>query len=329
MTMLIQILLGSRVLRAGMLGLLAASLLGSASAQSSKAHIAVDSRTKKIILGQNYDDKLPVASLTKVVSACVALDWLEATRRDKAALIPISPAALAATGGNPLSLQAGDQISYRDALASALMASDSVSMWAVAEAVGLEMWQKDGGKASDSISFFVAQMNALAQVRLGMKRSLFVSPCGDELGRKKGYSTAADMARIGIYALEKPAFNFIVQQTVRDVSFYRQGQEMRFRVFNTNELLGKHDCDGVKTGRTSRAGDCFLASARRKDEITPLEGNAQLRIPYHLVIVTLNSQDRFGQVAQMIPRAFAEYDRWIKTDRSLPADELLAMPTLP
>jgi D-alanyl-D-alanine carboxypeptidase (penicillin-binding protein 5/6) len=307
----------------------AASVPGTVAAQSSKAYIAVDSRTKKIILGDHYDDKLPVASLTKVVSACVALDWLEATRRDKATLIPISPAALAAPGGNPLSLQAGDQISYRDALAAALMASDAVSMWAIAEAIGLEMWQRDGGKASDSVSFFVAQMNALAHVRLGMKRSLFVSPCGDESGRKKGYSTAADMARIGIYALEKPAFNFIVQQTVRDVSYFRAGQERRFRVFNTNELLGKQDCDGVKTGRTSRAGDCFLASARRKDEITPLEGNAQLRIPYHLVIVTLNSQDRFGQVAQLIPRAFAEYDRWIKTDRSLPGDELLAMPALP
>jgi D-alanyl-D-alanine carboxypeptidase (penicillin-binding protein 5/6) len=236
---------------------------------------------------------------------------------------------VSATGGNPLSLQAGDQVSYRDALASALMASDSVSMWAVAEAIGLEMWQRDGGKASDAVAFFVAQMNALSQTRLGMKRSLFVSPCGDELGRKKGYSTAADMARIGIYALEKPAFNFIVQQPVRNVEFFRAGQSMRFQVFNTNELLGKHDCDGVKTGRTNRAGDCFLASARRKDEITPLEGNAQLRIPYHLVIVTLNSQDRFGQVANLIPRAFAEYDRWIKTDRSLPGDEVLAMPPRP
>jgi len=302
-----------------------ASLVTNVAAQGSKAYIAVDSRTKKIIFGEHYDDKLPVASLTKVVSASVALDWLEATRGDKARLIPISPVAVAVQGGNPLGLQGGDQISYSNALASALMASDAVSMWAVAEAIGLEMWQRDGGKASDSVSFFVAQMNALAQSK-GMKRSLFVDPHGDDSGKKRGLSTAADMARIGIYALEKPAFNFIVQQPDRIVEFFRRGQLMRFQIFNTNELLGKYDCDGVKTGRTTRAGDCFLASARRKDEITPLEGNAQLRIPYHLVIVTLNSQDRFGQVAQLIPRAFAEYDRWIKTDRSLPTDETLVMP---
>jgi D-alanyl-D-alanine carboxypeptidase len=210
-------------------------------------------------------------------------------------------------------------------LASALLASDSVAMWAVAEAIGLEMWQRGGAKANDAISFFVAQMNALAQSQ-GMTRSLFVNPHGDDSGRKKGYSTAGDMARIGIYALEKPAFNFIVQQETRDIVFFRAGQQMRFKVFNTNELLGKYDCDGVKTGRNTRAGDCFLASARRKDEITQLEGNAQLRIPYHLVLVTLNSQDRFGQMAQMIPRAFAEYDRWIKTDRTLPRDQMLVMP---
>ena len=304
---------------------IATSLLASAWAQSSRAYIAVDSRTKKIIFGEHYDDKLPVASLTKVVSACVALDWLTATQGDNSRLIPISPVAVAAQGGNPLALQAGDQISYRDALASALMASDAVAMWAVSEAIGLEMWQRGGGKASDAVSFFVAQMNALAQSK-GMTRSLFVNPHGDDSGRKKGYSTAGDMARIGIYALEKPSFNFIVQQQTRDIAFYRAGQEMRFRIFNTNELLGKDDCDGVKTGRNTRAGDCFLASARRKDEITPLENNAQLRIPYHLVLVTLNSQDRFGQMAQLIPRAFAEYDRWIKTDRSLPKDETLFMP---
>jgi len=303
----------------------AVAVPGWAGAQDSRAFIAVDTRTKKILAGKNYDERLPVASLAKVVSACVALDWWTATRRDLAGLITVSPRAASVEGGNPLGLLAGDQISCRDATASALMASDAVSMWAVAEAVGLEMWQRDGGKAADSVDFFLRQMNALA-ISQGMSRSVFATPHGEDSGRKRTLSTAADMARIGIYATEKPAFNFFVQQTERDVSIYRAGQESKFRIYNTNELLGKVDCDGIKTGRNDRAGDCFLASARRKDDITPLEGNAQLRIPYHIVLVTLGSGDRFGQMAALIPAAFAEYDRWIRGDRSLPKDQVLAMP---
>jgi D-alanyl-D-alanine carboxypeptidase (penicillin-binding protein 5/6) len=309
----------------GTLGLAVLAASGPARAQDSRAYIAVDTRTKKILMAKNADERLPVASLAKVVSACVALDWWTATQGDLARLVTVSPRAAAVDGGNPLGLAAGDQISCRDAVASALMGSDAVSIWAVAEAVGLEMWQRDGGKASDAVDFFLRQMNALAASQ-GMSRSVFVTPHGEDLGRKRTLSTAADMARIGIYASEKPAFNFFVQQTEREVAVYRSGQESRFRIYNTNELLGKVDCDGIKTGRSPRAGDCFLASARRKDDITPLEGNAQLRIPYHIVLVTLGSQDRFGQMAALIPAAFAEYDRWIRGDRSLPKDQVLAMP---
>lgn len=288
---------------------------------ASRAFIVVDTTTKKIILSHEPDTKLPVGSLAAIATACVADDWLEATKADRNVTIVVPPEAAQVEGGNPLNLLPGDYLSIRDAMFSTLIGSDNIAALALANQIGLQMWRQDGGKAKSAIDFFVAQMNALAESK-AMTRTVFTSPHG--MDDRRGVSTAADMARLTLYAIQKPSLNFIVRQEFRDVTFMRNGQPMNFRLFNTNKLLGQEGIEGFKTGRTARSGECFVASARRPDEVRPLDAERMERIPYHLITITLNSTDRFQQTLQLIVSGFAEYERWVKGTRQLMANEVLA-----
>ena len=81
------------------------------------------------------------------------------------------------------------------------------------------------------------------------------------------FSTAEDMARLTRYAMNKPSFRFYVSQKERQISFNRQGQQLSYVLRNTNELLGKNGIDGVKTGRSLRAGDCLILLRNRESEV--------------------------------------------------------------
>ena len=74
-----------------------------------------------------------------------------------------------------------------------------------------------------------------------------------------GLSTAADVAKLSIYAMRKPGFTFIVRQKDRQVTVHGAGGKRSFKVKNTNELVGEPMILGVKTGTTDAAG--ALASA--------------------------------------------------------------------
>lgn len=300
---------------------------GEAVAQSSSAYLVIDSRTRKVLIGENYDKKLPVASLTKIATACVVLDWLTAVDGDNNAYIEIPPQVVGLGGANPLSLQPGDRLTVRDALFSALMASDNAAALALAEHFGNEMWRRSGANARSGAEYFVGQMNELAKAK-GMTRTKFVNPHGLDHDRawRNGESTAADMARITLYALEKPSFNFFVAQTERDISFLRGGQQLSFRIFNTNTLLGRLGVEGVKTGRTTKAGDCLVTSVRKTDRIEELPDNRRIRTPYHLIIVTLNSQDRFAQTTNLIHQGWAAYDAWLAAGLPIGRGDVIEMP---
>lgn len=281
-----------------------------AAAQTSEAFLVIDTRTGKVLVGDNFNDKLPVASLTKIATACVVIDWLTATEGDRNAYISVPNSIRDLGGANPLNLQPGDRITVRDALFSSLMASDNASALTLAEHFGEDMWRRTGARARSGLEFFVEQMNELAKAK-GMTRTRFVNPHGLDHGRDRGFSTAADMARLSLYALEKPSFNFFVAQKDREISYYRGQQKLSFRIGNTNKLLGQLGVEGVKTGRTTRAGDCLILSARKDDRIEELPDNRRLRTPYHIIVVTLNSQDRFAQGASLIHQGWAAYEQWL------------------
>jgi D-alanyl-D-alanine carboxypeptidase len=136
----------------------------------------------------------------------------------------------------------------------------------------------------------------------------------DDNARPLPYSTAADMARLTRYAVGKAGFRFYVAQKQREISFNRGGQKKGYLLRNTNELLGTNGVDGVKTGRTARAGDCLILSALREAEIIKQGGRTSV-IPRHLIIVMLGSTDRFNEGAQLLARGWQLYDQWAAAGR--------------
>ena len=290
---------------------LAFCLLGDRVLHAARAFAIVDSQTGFVLDQGEPRAKRQIGSLTKVATAMLVLDWAEKRSGDLNQMATIPPEAFVGTGENPIGFQPGDAITLRDLLYAALVQSDNIAAYALANHVGVAL-QSIVPAASGSgtpVAVFVDQMNALAKT-LRMDRTHFVNPHGiDETARPLPYSTAADMVRLTRYAVNKAGFRFYVSQKERQIAFNRSGKKHGYMLRNTNELLGTNGIDGVKTGRTARAGDCLILSASREAQVIQ-EGSRTAVIPRHLVIVILGSTDRFGEGAQLLARAWQLYDQW-------------------
>lgn len=291
---------------------LAFCLLGGRALHAAPAFAIVDSQTGFVLDQREPREKRQVGSLTKVATAMVVLDWAEKRSGDLNQMATIPPEALVGTGENLVGFQSGDTITLRDLLYAALIQSDNIAAYALANHVGVALQSIVPAAPSGSetpVAVFVGQMNALAKT-LRMERTHFVNPHGiDETARSLPYSTAADMARLTRYAVNKAGFRFYVSQKERQISFTRSGKKQGYLLRSTNELLGTNGVDGVKTGRTTRAGECLILSANRESQVIQ-EGPRTAVIPRHLVIVILGSTDRFGEGAQLLARGWQLYDQW-------------------
>jgi D-alanyl-D-alanine carboxypeptidase (penicillin-binding protein 5/6) len=299
---------------------------GSVSSAFASAFIIVDLQTGHVLQDQDGHQKRQVGSLTKIATAMVVLDWAEKKAGNLNQIVVISPDAFVGTGENNIGFQPGDAISLRDLLYAALVQSDNIAAYTLADYVGSTisslMPAAASGKVTTGVGVFVTQMNALAK-QLKMDRTLFVNPHGiDDNVKPVPYSTAEDMARLTRYAMNRASFRFYVSQKERQISFQRGSRKMAYLLRNTNELLGSRGVDGVKTGRTARAGDCLVLSANRESEIVR-EGAQTAVYPRHLLIVLLGSTNRFAEGAALIDRGWQLYDQWAATGRLVDPKKLL------
>jgi D-alanyl-D-alanine carboxypeptidase len=290
-----------------------------ACASAAQSYIVVDNQTGLILASKNPNEKLQVASLTKIATAMVVFDWAQLNKTDLSQMATVSARALLAGGINPAGLQEGDSLSLRDLLYTALMASDNVAATAVAQYVGARLPSPEG---LEPVGNFVSHMNALARA-LGMKRTLFLNPSGsDNIEGALPYSTASDMARLTRYAYSEADFPFFVSQKTRVVHVFRGGVDTPIELRNTNELLDKEGIDGVKTGRTGRAGDCLILSAERRPEVQR-NGETVHVTPRRIVLVLLGSQDRFSEGMALTRQGWGLYDQWAAEGRKIEKNEAL------
>ncbi len=287
------------------------------SAMAAQAYIIVDSKTGYVLEAQEARKKTQIGSLTKIATASVVLDWAEQKSGDLNQVVTIPQEAFAGIVENNIGFQPGDSITLRDLLYAALVQSDNIAAYTLAHHVGSQLGSLLPGDVSSKLTpanAFVAQMNALAK-QLKMERTRFVNPHGiDKNVRPMPYSTAEDMARLTRYAMNKASFRFYVSQKSRQISFDRGGQRLSYVLRNTNELLGTNGIDGVKTGRTSRAGDCLVLSANREPEVVK-QGEMITVFPRHLIVVLLGSTNRFGEGAGLVQRGWQLYDQWAASGR--------------
>ena len=290
-----------------------------------QAYVIVDSQTGFVLQEHESKQKRQIGSLTKIATAMVVLDWAEQKGGDLNQTVVIPPSAFVGTLENNIGFQPGDEIALRDLLYAALVQSDNVAAYTLASYVGsiIQGPAPEGRKSKlSAVDVFVTQMNALAK-QLKMERTRFVNPHGvDQDVKPLPYSSAEDLARLTRYALNKASFRFYISQKERQISFRHGGKERRYSLRNTNELLGTQGIDGVKTGRTARAGECLVLSASRESEVVK-QGQGVSIFPRHIIVVLLGSSSRFAEGAQLIGQGWQLYDQWAAGGRLVDPKKML------
>jgi D-alanyl-D-alanine carboxypeptidase (penicillin-binding protein 5/6) len=222
----------------------------------------VELKSGRVLLEKNAARRLPPASLTKMMTALVAM---EAASLEQVVLVD----RRALVHRSSLKLHPGEQFLLRDLLTAMLVTSANDACEAIAWHVGGEAGR------------FVTMMNERART-LGLENTHFANACGfDAPGH---YSTAADLARLTEQALQVPAISMMVRTVTRDIASVNGTRQVMLR--STNELLLDPDMTGVKTGYTSKAGRCLIAS--------------MFKDGHQLLLVGLNVTDRWEQASQLL-----------------------------
>lgn len=279
---------------------------------TASSYIIIDHTSGHVLDALNPQKKLPVASLTKIATATVVLDWSHASSQslDQMAVVPSYVEKLPFSSKG-VGLAPGDRASLRDLLYAALLQSDNIAAETLANHVGQALAER----SNPPPVCFVAQMNALAH-KLGMSNTRFLNPHGlDTLERRQPYSTAADIAKLSAYSMSNSAFRFLVSQRERRITVQKaDGSTQQYRLQNTNELLGQGAIDGVKTGTTEKAGQCLVISAARSPEVKK-DGETFYITPQRLEVVVLGSENRFAEASQLLKQGWQLFESWVAEGR--------------
>lgn len=235
---------------------------------SAAAAVLMDVTTGDVLFGKQADMRRPPASTTKIMTAILGL---ELGRPDE--VVTISQKA-AAVGEATLHLDPGEKITLYELITGALVRSGNDACVAIAEHI------------AGSEEQFVKLMNKKA-LALGAQNTNFENTNG--LPRQEHYSTAKDLALMARHGLQIPQFASITRQKETEIHFLEPDVFMDLR--NTNKLLWNYPyANGVKTGTTTAAGKCLVASATK-------EGR-------QLLAVVLNAPDRFEDAQKLLEWGF-------------------------
>lgn len=226
---------------------------------SAKAWIAVDGVTGKVLGGENHAAARPMASTSKIMTAWIVLQLAADDTKILQETITFSERA-AKTTGSSAKLTAGETVTVRDLLYGLLLPSGNDAAVAVAEHFGGRFGsEKDG----DSLQRFVGEMNRRAK-ELGLKEMSYRDPNGLS---PQNVSSARDLATLTRTALKNERFREYVATRYHEGDVTTPAGGKRKAVWtNTNKLLDIDGYEGVKTGTTTPAGNCLVATAKRGDD---------------------------------------------------------------
>lgn len=228
----------------------------------------------KILDAQHAQQRLPPASLTKLMTALL---WLQKPARQNE-IITISPRAASATGAQA-GLKAGERYTGSELLAVMLVSSANDACLALAEHM------------AGSERAFVAKMNLAARA-LKLKETHFANACG--LDAPGHLSSVRDLRLLAEMALTDNTFRTLVAKP--EWLLRRADGSSVKALTSSNHLIGRLDgIRGVKTGFTAKAGPCLIALAERNG--------------HRVLLVLLNSKDRWWTAHRMIDEAFAHVQR--------------------
>lgn len=254
---------------------------------NAKTAVLMDMGTQQVLISKNPDERLPIASVTKIMTMLLALEALESGQISLDEMVTASPHACS-YGGAQIYLEPGEQFSVREMLMAVAIKSANDAAIALAEHV------------AGSESAFVAAMNQRAQ-ELRMENTNFINACGlDNIsvtGRQgdQGYSTARDVGLMSIALLEHQD---MLKEWLTTRITYLQRTKGPVELFNTNHrfIRGFSGADGLKTGLTDLARYCLSATAERDG--------------FRLIAVVLgvpSDEMRYQDVTQLLNYGFANY----------------------
>lgn len=246
-------------------------------AVASTSYIVQDIESKTILTARRPDTPLPPASITKLMTAMVALD----TWPDINTVLKVkneSPAI-----GQTINLVEGEELTLDSLLHALLIHSGNDAALAIAD-------NYPGGYAK-----FVEAMNNKA-ISLSLSRTTFKNPSGiDQYGH---VTTARDIATLASVALHNPAISSIVSKdkyVITDIT-----SKYKHELQSTDKLLSQlPGLVGGKTGWTTGAGECFVSYVDR-------DGRG-------VITVVLGSTDRFGDTTRLVEWVYAHHV-WTKVD---------------
>ena len=245
----------------------------------SKSYILLDTKSGEILCEKSSHDKMPVASICKLMTTLITLEKIEA------GILSIDDEVLASgyacsMEGSQAFLDEGCRYKVYDLLKSVIIASANDSSVVLAEAI------------SGSENEFVKVMNNRA-IELGMSNTFYENANG--LPTPNQYSTAYDTAVILMEISQYDIYNEL-SNIWMDTLVHPSGRETE--LVNTNRLIRYYDyCLNGKTGYTDEAGYC-LASTASNDNLT-------------LVAVVLNGEEastRFSDSVKLYDYGFANFE---------------------
>lgn len=242
---------------------------------SAKSAILIEQSTGKVLFEKNPDEKMPLASVTKIMTMLLTMEALDSGKIRLDDIVVASERAKS-MGGSTIFLDTGEEMSVNDLLKGIAVASGNDACVAMAEYI------------AGSEEGFVAMMNERA-AQLGMVNTKFINTNGlDEDGH---YSSARD---ISLMSRELLKHEKIFDYTTIWMDSLRDG---KFQLANTNKLIRFYKgANGLKTGSTDKAQCCLAGSA--------LRDNMQLIC---VVMAAPTSAQRFSDATKLLDYGFANY----------------------
>lgn len=236
-----------------------------------EAAALIDVTSGRLLYNKQGDKPMRVASLTKIMTAIVAIE-----HGNLSDMVKVSKNAFGKEGSS-IYLRLNEEMSLNHLLYGMMLRSGNDAATAIAEHIG------------GTVEGFAFMMNEKARL-IGMDRSSFKNPSG--LDAEGHYSTANDMAKLTAYALHNPVFQEIVKTKVKKAP--NPNDPWDYSWVNKNKMLSLYEgADGVKTGYTKAAKRCLVSSATRNGQ--------------QLAVVTLNDGDDWLDHSKLLDYGFQHF----------------------
>ncbi|WP_227011784.1 D-alanyl-D-alanine carboxypeptidase family protein [Paenibacillus lutimineralis] len=247
-------------------------------AENARSAILIDADTGTVIYEKHSHEKLPPASITKIMTMLLTMEAIDEGRLKLTDKVTTSEHA-SSMGGSQIFLEVGEEMTVDDLLKGVAMASGNDASVALAEKIG------------GSEQGFIKLMNERAQ-ELGLKDTHFANCNG--LPVADHYSSAHDIAMMSRELLK---YEGITKYTGSYQDYLRKDSPKPFWLVNTNKLVRFYSgADGLKTGYTSEAKFCLAATAKR-------DGMRLIAV----VLGEPNTKTRNSEVSAMFDYAFSQY----------------------